>query len=370
MSKEDAVSNEDAVSAPALKQLYVYLTDGCNLACRHCWVAPRFDPDRERSNTLSVAHFEAALREAKPLGLRAVKLTGGEPLLHPQILHVLEVVQREALQLYIETNGLLCTPEVAAAIAACGQRDVSVSIDGADAATHDAIRGVPGAFERAKQALRNLAEAGVSTQIIMTVMRRNVEQVDAMVPLAEELGASLVKFNIVQPTAKGQRLHDDDESPGVAEIIRLGRYVDRELAATTRLELQFDYPLAFRPLSRIASGAADCICGILGILGLLASGHWALCGMGRHVEGLVFGKLGTDRLEDVWRESATLQELRTGLPARLTGICAQCLMRHKCIGACISQNYYRTGSLWGPYWFCERAAQEGLFPASRRIPDR
>lgn len=68
---------------PPLNQLYFYLTEGCNLACRHCWLAPKFDADGSRYAMLPVELFETAVREAKPLGLSGLKLTGGEPLCTP-----------------------------------------------------------------------------------------------------------------------------------------------------------------------------------------------------------------------------------------------------------------------------------------------
>ena len=74
--------------------------------------------------------------------------------------------------------------------------------------------------------------------------------------------------------------------------------MERELASTTRLTLFFDYPLAFRPLSRIASGDGCGVCGVLGILGVLASGHYALCGIGEQVPAMVFGRVGADPLPD------------------------------------------------------------------------
>ena len=104
-----------------LRKLYFYLTEGCNLACRHCWIAPRYDPDA-RFPVLDPALFEAVLHEAGPLGLRGVKLTGGEPTLHPQFPAFLEIVRREGLKLTVETNGLLITPGVAAGIARCTLR--------------------------------------------------------------------------------------------------------------------------------------------------------------------------------------------------------------------------------------------------------
>lgn len=342
------------------------------MACRHCWLSPKLDPTGDRYATLPVELFETAIQEAKPLGLNSVKLTGGEPLLHPQFTTLLEIIQREALALTMETNGLLCTPEIAKEIAKSSNRFVSVSIDGADASTHDWIRGVSGSFELARKAVINLVAAGISPQIIMSILPCNVDQVDAVVHMAEELGASSVKFNIVQPIARGERLHGNDSVLNIETLIKLGRYVEMELAKTTKLTIIFDYPMAFRALSRVACGDGCGVCGIIAILGVMASGHYALCGIGEHIPDLVFGRIGTDQLEAVWLENPTLNKLRSGLPDRLDGVCSQCLMKHRCRGSCIAQNYYRTGSFWKPYWFCEQAQKRNLFPESRigKVMDR
>ncbi len=353
---------------PPLNQLYFYLTEGCNLACRHCWLAPKFDADGDRYAHLPVELFETAVHEAKHLSLSGVKLTGGEPLMHPDFLDLLEIVRREELGLTVETNGLLCTPEIAAEMATFPRRFVSVSIDGADAATHEWVRGVEGCFEAACQAVRHLAVAGTRPQIIFSVMRGNADQAEAMVRLAEELGAASVKFNVVQPTARGEKLHHADEALSVDELIALGRRVDMELAPATSLRLFFDYPLAFRPLSRMASGDGCGICGIFGILGVIPSGHYALCGIGEQVPELVFGQVGVDSLETVWRENEVLNAIRAGLPGDLQGVCESCLMKARCLGSCVAQNYYRSGDLFAPYWFCDLAEEAGLFPESRQVP--
>jgi SynChlorMet cassette radical SAM/SPASM protein ScmF len=350
---------------PVINTLYFYLTEGCNLACRHCWMGPRFDATGSHYPTLPVELFETAIREAKPLGLSCVKLTGGEPLLHPHFTRLLEIVRREELSLTIETNGLLCTPEIAAEIAKSPNRFVSVSIDGTDAATHEWVRGVPGSFEAARQAVRNLVAAGIRPQVIFTVMRHNAGQVDAIVRMGEELGAHSVKFNIVQPTARGENLHESQETLHIADLIKLGRYVEEELAPKAKLKVLIDFPRAFRALHGIARGDGCGTCGIFGILGVIAGGHYALCGIGEQVPDLVFGEVGKDRLEEIWRENAILKALREGLPERLEGVCGRCLMKRSCLGQCVAQNYYRKGSLLAPNWFCEKAEEAGLFPASR-----
>ncbi len=356
---------------PPLRILYAYLTQGCNLACRHCWLAPKLDVDGLKYPTLGVDLLETAIVEAKPLGLSAVKLTGGEPLLHPQIMAILALVRREGLRLSVETNGVLCTRKIAEAISEHPKSFVSVSLDAADSGIHESIRGIKGSFNKAVDGIKNLVAAGSAPQIIMTVMQCNKHHVEPLIHLAEDLGAASVKFNIVQPTARGDKLAQAQQTVSVKELIELGEFVNTELAPKTGVQLHFDFPAAFRPLSRIFEAGDFGTCGILTVLGIIPTGHYALCGIGESIPELVFGKVGEDAVTQVWHEHPKLQEIRTGLPNQLGGICSRCLMKQLCMGSCLAQNYHRTGSFWEPFWFCEQADREGLFPPSRTndLPD-
>ena len=165
-SSSEAIAERNAPSY-RLNTLYFYLTEGCNLACRHCWIAPKFQGGGKSYPALSVELFESILQQAKLLGLTGVKLTGGEPLLHPHIRELLGIVRREDLGLTVETNGVLCTPELAQELKSCKNTFVSVSIDGADVETHEWMRGVDGSFEAALQGIRNLVSVGFRPQVIM-----------------------------------------------------------------------------------------------------------------------------------------------------------------------------------------------------------
>jgi SynChlorMet cassette radical SAM/SPASM protein ScmF len=353
-----------------LNQIYFYLTEGCNLRCRHCWIAPKYQSEKNSYSALDLNLFKSIIEQAKPLGLSGVKLTGGEPLLHPQINEILEYIQTEDLRLTVETNGVLCTPEVAGKMAACKNPFVSVSLDGADAKTHELIRGVEGCFDAALRGIKNLVKVGLRAQVIMTIMRHNKEQMEPMVRVAENLGAGSVKFNILQPTARGERMHFTGEALDIQELVDLGKWVENTLAAATDLNLYYDHPIAFRPLGKIFGQNGDgCgTCGIRGILGVLPDGSYALCGIGETVPDLVFGHASKDILEHVWTNSSVLQEIRDQLPHKLEGICGRCLMREICLGSCLAQNYYRNKSFWEPFWYCEEAHNRGLFPATRVLP--
>jgi SynChlorMet cassette radical SAM/SPASM protein ScmF len=204
----------------------------------------------------------------------------------------------------------------------------------------------------------------------MSIMRRNKDQMESVVRLAERLGAGSVKFNIVQPTARGEKVHDSGEALSIEELVDLGGWVENTLSASTDLYIYYNHPMAFRPLGKMFGENGDgCgACGILGILGVLANGSYAMCGIGETVPDLVFGHAATGPLKDVWNNTPVLLELREGLPHLIEGICGDCLMKGLCLGNCIAQNYYRSKSIWAPYWYCEEAQRLGLFPDTRSLP--
>ena len=370
MNEEQGTKNDEQRTY-SLKQIYFYLTEGCNLKCRHCWIAPKYQSPDKSFPSLDPDLFRSIIEQAKPLGLSGVKLTGGEPLLHPDIHEILDTVRSEGLRLTVETNGILCTPELAEEMKTTSENPfVSVSIDGADAATHEWVRGVDGCFEAALEGVRNLVNAGFRPQIIMAVMRRNKEQMGPVVRLAESLGAASVKFNLVQPTARGEKMHEALETLTIEELVELGRWVENTLSKSTHLRLIYSHPMALRPLGRMFGNNGDgCgVCGILGILGVIADGSYAMCGIGETVSDLIYGHAATDRLEDVWNNTPIIKELREGLPKKLEGICGECIMKGRCLGSCIAQNYYSSKNLWAPFWYCEEAKKAGIFPETRLVP--
>ena len=349
-----------------LNAIYYYLTDTCNLRCRHCWISPGFLSGERPATYLPVGLFESITDQAIPLGLTAVKLTGGEPLLHPGIEDILGVVRANGLSLWLETNGTLVSPGLVKAVAACKDPMVSVSLDGLEE-THEWMRRIGGCFNRTVRAIDELTSAGIDVQVIMSIARRNVDQMSDVVAIAESLQCGSVKFNIVQPVARGGRLHETGETLAVEDLISLGKWVENELSARTDMPLYFNYPMAFRSLHKLFGGGGSWCsrCGILNNIGVLADGSYSMCGIGEHVPDLIYGNASTDPLAKVWNEAPVINEIREGLPGRIDGVCRDCGMKQLCQGSCIAFNYYRNKDLWAPFWFCDEARKRQLFPESR-----
>jgi SynChlorMet cassette radical SAM/SPASM protein ScmF len=351
---------------PVLNELYVYVTNGCNCSCRHCWIVPEDSGKVGRPvHFLAPGTFAAAIEEAVPLGLNSVKWTGGEPTIHPAFEKLLKIQNEYGLGGRIETNGMQVTAEMSQLLQECGVTGVSVSLDGALAATHDSVRSVSGGFERTLAGIGHLVEAGYRPEIIMSLMRGNIGELEALLDLAAQIGAGSVKLNVVQPTLRGSALRESGEDLPITEILQLNQRLKNELQPRYELPIFLDVPMAFRELGKLVEGDGLSSCGILGILGLLADGHYALCGVGEHVPELVYGQAGVGHLAEIWSGHPKLIELRKGLPNDLKGVCGDCLMKRLCLGSCVAMNYQQGQGLLAPYWFCEQAHAANLFPASR-----
>jgi len=354
-----------------LKTIYFYLTEGCNLKCRHCWIAPNYEEDQNGKLNfpyISLEIFKDIVEQGIELGLAVVKLTGGEPLIHPQIEEIISYIHRKKLRLIIETNGVLVTPELAKLTLQGKNSFVSVSIDSSERETHDRIRGVPGSFDAAILGVENLVAAGFRPQLIMSLMRCNAGHIESLVEMAVKLGAGSIKFNLVTPVERGKALTDKGETLTIEELVELGKWIENDLAPRTGIALHYSHPIAFRRMSKLF-GENDCGgCGIFSIMGVLGSGKYALCGIGQNVPEMVFGDTRDDRLADIWNSNPVLETIREGLPLKLEGVCADCSMKKFCMGSCIANNYYNDRNIFAPYWFCKQALAAGIFPKTRLLP--
>ncbi len=362
---------------PPLRSFYLYLSDSCNLACRHCWITPHYvNGEPDPGDVIDMDALQKAVEEAKPMGLTHAKLTGGEPMLHPRFIDIADMLTRAGLSLDMETNGTLITAEIARYLREKTNLSfISVSIDAADAESHDWFRGVPGAYDAVLRGLDQLVQAGYkNTQVIMAVHHKNVDQVEGVVRLAAAHGAGSVKFNPVTTSGRGKGMQKRGELMGYREHMDLAHYLYNDLRPALRrdglsIELIYNIPLALMPINELIrrnGNSGDC--GVLGILGVLGSGEIVLCGIGRTIPELVYGRLGTDSVFDIWLHNPTILELRRSLADINTypELCRDCVMASRCRTGCVAQNYVDSGQLLWAHFLCREAERLGEFPASRR----
>lgn len=303
------------------------------------------------------------------MGLLAAKLTGGEPVLHPDFLRIADLLTEENLEITMETNATLIDQAMANHL--CKNTKLShiaVSLDSPNAQQHDLFRGKRGAFDDAVRGFGHLVSAGFRPQIIMSVDRENVERIEALIELAISLGAESVKFNPVMPSGRGAEIHSQGKALGFDELLELTHRIRGPLQDRYDIHLSSMVPPAMvtvRELLRYGSDGSGC--NVRHILGILGTGEMALCGIGRNIPELCFGMLGKDSLREVWTAHPTLRRMRKDLAGPLPSVCGDCIHAVRCQTYCLAENYEATGRLVNVSPLCAEAELRGQFPSTRRI---
>jgi len=142
-------------------------TAACNLSCSYCRASASPNPQPDELNTAEAQSFIDSIVPLSPMLI----LSGGEPMLRPDIFLLARHAVSHGLRVSLATNGTLITPKSANEIAAAGISRVSISLDGASAEKHDQNRGL-GSFQAAMRGVECL-RAKVDFQINFTITRRN-----------------------------------------------------------------------------------------------------------------------------------------------------------------------------------------------------
>ena len=354
---------------PPLKSVYLHVSGNCNLACRHCWIDPVSQTGSSKGRYVEIGHVKKMIAEGKPLGLDSVKLTGGEPTLHPHFRQIVTLLSKAELNISMETNGTLLDQELARFLKKEPRFTfISVSLDGSLPETHDKLRGVQGSYENAIKGIRVLAEEGFKPQVICTLHRENIDEMAELVDMAESMGCGSVKFNQLRRIGRGT-LFLRNNNIDIERVIRLSKHVDCHLGKSSKIPIHFSIPMAFYPIRKLNNDPLAG-CQVKNLIGMLSGGELALCGIGELIPEFIYGHIGRDNLADVWNNNPGLIKIRTRIPFDLEGICAQCLHRDLCMGECIAYNYHFYGRIVAPHPFCEQAERLGLFPISRKKTQR
>jgi AdoMet-dependent heme synthase len=176
------------------------VTKGCNLHCIHCRAtATELMSPRDLPTTKARDIIEQIAAFGNPI----LVLSGGEPLYRRDIYELAKLGTDRGLRIALATNGTLVTRDVAQKIVDAGVKRVSISLDGADAQTHDSFRGIPGSFEAAVYGFQNLKKLGMPVQINMTIAKHNASQLPAVLELAKTLGADALHTFLLVPVGCG-----------------------------------------------------------------------------------------------------------------------------------------------------------------------
>ena len=209
------------------------LTKGCNLRCIHCRASAT---ELSSPSDLSTQAARDIIDQIAEVSTPILVLSGGEPLFRSDIFQLARYGTDKGLRVALATNGTLVTKHVARMIVDSGVRRVAISLDGADALTHDTFRGIPGAFDAAIAGFRNLKNLGMSVQINTTIARHNAHQLPLVLELAKSLGADALHTFLLVPVGCGVDIAAEQMVPPEEYERMLNWFYDRSLEGGIELK--------------------------------------------------------------------------------------------------------------------------------------
>ena len=335
-------------------------THKCNLNCKHCYSNSGAVQEEELTTTQAMTVVD----QLADAGVTALAFSGGEPLSRKDFFEVAAHAVKRGLYVSVATNGTLVTKENVKKLKQTGVHYVEISIDGASAKTHDAFRGVPGAFDKAVTGLKNCVEADLCVCIATTATKSNLEEMPAIISLAEEIGAErFTYFNFI-PTGRGKAHYDQDLSAEERE--KLMRYLLNRMSSGCKTTILTTAP----QLARVAlqcqgsSGTGEVTMSMAHMQtvkitkkAVPLADFIGGCGAGRlycslspqgDVHPCVFlpvnvGNLKTEKFQDIWLNAPLFKAFRNR--ANLKGSCGKCDYRFICGGCRARSAAYHDGDM-------------------------
>jgi cyclic pyranopterin phosphate synthase len=208
-----------------LETLRISITDRCNFRCVYCMPKEVYGRDYaflERSALLTFEEIARVARIFAQLGVRTVRLTGGEPLVRRNVEHLVALLKETGVELALTTNGALLPPK-ARLLADAGLDRVTVSLDSVDDATFRALNDVDFPVQRVLDGIDAAAAAGLPVKV-NAVLKRGVNDGDQLLQLAERFRGTghtlrFIEYMDVGHT-NGWRL--DDVVPAEEIVARIG----------------------------------------------------------------------------------------------------------------------------------------------------
>ena len=182
------------------------VTRRCPLRCRHCRAGAADVPYERELSTAECRTVIDSLAAGKPAPM--IIWTGGEPMLRPDILELVAHATAKGIRSVMAPCGLLVTEDRLRALKEAGVMACSFSLDGPDAATHDAFRGVPGAYDNVTRAMRIAHALGMPFQVNTTVSTLNVDRLPDIYARAVERGAAKLDLFFLVPVGRGKAIAD------------------------------------------------------------------------------------------------------------------------------------------------------------------
>jgi PqqA peptide cyclase len=314
--------------------LLAELTYKCPLQCPYCSNPLDFAGGRFKRE-LSTAEWCRVFQEAKALGVLQLGLSGGEPTLRPDLEELIRTAHDAGLYTSLITSAYRLTKERLAALKAAGLDHVQISIQGADEELSDEVAGTA-SYKDKIAAYRYTRELGFPLTVNVVLHRRNLHQVEALIRLAESLGAERIELANTQ--FYGWALHNREAlMPTKTQLDQAWQVVQRERARLgTRLEIVWVLPDYHEQYPKPCMGGWA-----RAYMTVTPAGEVWPCHAAGRITTLKFENVRDRPLQWIWEHSDAFQRFRGD--AWMPEPCRSCPRKAQDFGGCRCQAFLVTG---------------------------
>jgi len=206
LANPDHANRRPQVAAPGGPVVIWNLVRRCNLACKHCYAT---SADHEFSGELDQNEVFQVMDDLKRFRVPVLILSGGEPLMRPDIFEISACAKAMGFYVGLSSNGTLISEENIDAIAAIGYDYVGISLDGMHK-VHDRFRRRQGAFERALHGIRLCRDAGIKVGLRFTLTQDNADELPSLLALMDDEGIDKFYLSHLNYAGRGNRNRADD----------------------------------------------------------------------------------------------------------------------------------------------------------------
>jgi Fe-coproporphyrin III synthase len=178
----------------------------CNLTCRHCYAT---SADKDFPGELSTQQVRETMEDLRRFGVPVLILSGGEPLLRPDLFEVSRYAKALGFYVGLSSNGTLITEEKLPDLVDVGYDYVGISLDGTRA-THDRFRRREGAFDEALRGVRLCRDAGLKVGLRFTLTKDNASDLPALLQLLDDEDISKFYLSHLNYAGRGFKNRSDD----------------------------------------------------------------------------------------------------------------------------------------------------------------
>lgn len=184
------------------------VTKACNLRCIHCYASADNNP---AENELTTEEGFRLLEDLAQFGCPVVLFSGGEPLVRPDILDLINKAVALGLRAVLSTNGTLIDEALARELKNLGLSYVGISLDGTGE-VHDRFRVSKGCFEKVVKAIENCKREGIKVGLRFTINKFNAEEIPKVFDFVEEMEIPRICFYHLVYAGRGSNLIEQDLS--------------------------------------------------------------------------------------------------------------------------------------------------------------